>query len=51
MERLDRRAPVKEIAQVGAAIGREFRTACWKRSRRSRGGRCKTPSPNSWRLT
>jgi len=36
MARLDRFAPVKEIAQIGAAIGREFSwercgTACIRR--------------------
>ena len=34
--RLDRLSPIKEIAQIGAAIGREFPTRCWRRSRRSR---------------
>jgi class 3 adenylate cyclase len=30
MARLDRLAPVKEVAQIGAAIGREFPTLCWR---------------------
>ena len=33
MARLDRLAPVKEVAQIGAVIGREFRTSCSPRSR------------------
>ena len=49
MARLDRLAPVKEIAQIGAAIGREFSYRCWRRSRRSRGRRCRTRSASSWR--
>ena len=28
MARLDRLAPVKEVAQIGAVIGREFSTSC-----------------------
>ncbi len=34
MARLDRLAPVKEVAQIGAVIGREFPTSCWRRWRR-----------------
>ncbi len=32
MARLDRLAPVKEIAQLGATMGREFRMSCSTRS-------------------
>ena len=31
MARLDRLAPVKEVAQIGASIGREFSFPCWQR--------------------
>ena len=31
MARLDRLGPAKEVAQIGAAIGREFSHACWLR--------------------
>ena len=31
MARLDRLGPAKEVAQIGAAIGREFSHACWRR--------------------
>ena len=43
--RLDRLSPIKEIAQVGAAIGREFSHAYWKRYRRSRDGTGGGPPP------
>ena len=36
MARLDRLAPVKEVAQIGAVIGREFSTSCSPRSHRPR---------------
>ena len=29
MARLDRLGPAKEVAQAGAAIGREFHMRCW----------------------
>ena len=31
MARLDRLGPAKEVAQIGAAIGREFSMPCWLR--------------------
>ena len=31
MARLDRLGPAKEVAQIGAAIGREFSHALWPR--------------------
>ena len=36
MARLDRLAPAKEVAQIGAALGREFPTSCWWPWRRAR---------------
>ena len=36
MARLDRLGPAKEVAQIGAAIGREFSHACWPPWRASR---------------
>jgi predicted ATPase len=36
MARLDRLGPAKEVAQIGAAIGREFSHACWPPSRENR---------------
>ena len=36
MARLDRLGPAKEVAQIGAVIGREFSTPCWLRWRTSR---------------
>ena len=46
MARLDRSAPMKEVAQIGAAIGREFGTSCWRRWRRRDidAGRCAGPA-------
>jgi predicted ATPase len=51
MARLDRLAPVKETAQVAAAIGPSFPTGCWKRFRRLRVRLCRTPLASSWRRT
>ena len=45
--RLDRLAPVKEIAQIGAAIGREFSHGLLAAVRRSSEAELKTPS-TSW---
>ena len=49
MARLDRLAPVKEIAQIGAAIGREFSYRLLEAVSPIKGRRCRTPSASSWR--
>ena len=46
MAQLDRFAPVKEVAQIGAVIGREFSTSYWLRSRPWTKRRCRRRYPN-----
>ena len=49
MARLDRLAPVKEIAQIGAAIGREFSYRLLEAVSPIQGAELQGASPNSWR--
>ena len=49
MARLDRLGPAKEVAQIGAAIGREFSHACWLQWRASQRQNSSRRSIVSWR--
>ena len=48
LARLDRLAPVKEIAQIGAALGREFSARAARRGRRPVRSRSSRPPSTSW---